>query len=268
MTDAAETFQISPETAEAYEAQFVPALFADWASHTVAAGDINKGTRVLDVACGTGIVARTAADQIGTGTITAVDANQAMLDVARRVRPEIDWQHGVVDDLPFADDAFDAVLCQMAMMFFPDRANAIAQMARVTATNGRVVLCVPSSLDRQPAYAPFVDMVVRHAGPEAQSLLGTYFSCGDPAELTALMHASGLSDVQTVTRMGTLKTPSIEAFVRTEVEGSPLVERLEDDVYTEIRHEAETVLAPFTTADGRADVPIEGHVIAGTRTAD
>jgi hypothetical protein len=68
--------------------------------------------------------------------------------------------------------------------------------------------------------------------------------------------------------MGTLKAPSLEAFVRTEVESSPLVERLDDDVYTEIRREAETILAPFATADGRADVPIEGYVIAGTKTAD
>jgi ubiquinone/menaquinone biosynthesis C-methylase UbiE len=260
-----ETFQVSPEIAELYEAQFVPALFADWAPHTVAAAGIEARSRVLDVACGTGIVARTAADQIDTDRITGVDANQAMLDVAQRVRPEINWEQGVVDDLPFTDNAFDAVLCQMAMMFFPDRANAMQQMARVTAPAGSLVVCVPSNLERQPAYAPFVEMVVQHAGRDAQSLLSTYFSCGDLDVLTRLMEHAGLHDVHGHTRMGTLKTPSVEAFVRTEVESTPLVERLDDDVYAQIRHDAVAVLAPFTTADGRADVPIEGHVVTGVK---
>jgi ubiquinone/menaquinone biosynthesis C-methylase UbiE len=261
----AETFQISPEIAEAYEAQFVPALFADWAPHTVAAAGLTSEARVLDVACGTGIVARVAADQIGPDTITGVDANEAMLDVARRVRPEIEWQQAMVNELPFGDGSFDAVVCQMAMMFFPDRANAVRQMSRVAAPRGRVVVTVPSSLDRQPAYAPFVDMVVRHAGPDARSLLSTYFSCGDLDELTALMHDAGLREVDVHTRTGTLKTPSIEAFVRTEVEGSPLVDRIDESTYARIRADAESVLATFATDDGRAEVPIEGHVIAGTK---
>jgi ubiquinone/menaquinone biosynthesis C-methylase UbiE len=264
MSETTETFRITPEAAEVYEAQFVPALFADWSPHTVRVAGISAGARVLDVACGTGIVARTAADQIGPATVTGVDANQAMLDVAHRVRPEITWTLGVVDDLPFDDDSFDAVLCQMAMMFFPDRANAVRQMARVAAPSGRVVICVPTSLRRQPAYEPFVDLVVRQAGADARSLLSTYFASGDVGELCEFFHDAGLSDLRVTTRMGTLRTPSIEAFVRTEVEGSPLVDRLDEDTYARIRAEAESVLAPFVTSDGRAEVPIEGHLLTGT----
>src|SRR5262249_18852200 len=159
----------------------------DWAHHTVALAALEPGARVLDVACGTGIVARVAAEQIGPAGITGVDANQAMLDVAARVRPDVEWRRGGVDELPFPHASFGAVLCQMALMFFPDRAGAVEELVRVAAPDGTVVLCVPSSLDRQPAYAPFVELAVRHAGEEAQSLLTTYFSCGDRDELEELL---------------------------------------------------------------------------------
>ena len=67
MTDSVETFQLSVEAAEVYESQFVPALFAEWAPHLVEAGGVAPGQAVLDVACGTGVVARTAADPTSSG---------------------------------------------------------------------------------------------------------------------------------------------------------------------------------------------------------
>ena len=223
MQTAGETFRLSTAAAELYESQFVPALFAEWAPHLVDVAGIAPGQTVLDVACGTGIVARTVADaQRGHGRVVGLDINEAMLAVARRVRPEIEWRQGDAARLPFPDGAFDAVLCQMAFMFFPDRGAALREMARVVTARGTVAFSVPDRLDAQPAYAPFVAMVARHAGPEATSLLGAYFASGDLAELRRLIGSAGLHVVAQRTHVGTVRCPSVDAFVATEVESTPL----------------------------------------------
>src|SRR5829696_8555253 len=130
MTGSVETFQLSVEAAEVYEANFVPALFAEWAPHLVEAAGVAPGQAVLDVACGTGVVARTAADRMGgQGRVVGLDLNQGMLTVAGRLRPDIEWRQGDAASLPFAPGSFDVVLCQSALMFFPDRAGAPAAVA-------------------------------------------------------------------------------------------------------------------------------------------
>src|SRR5262249_27971771 len=97
-----ETFQLTAEMAEAYEANFVPAFFAQWAPRLLDAVGVSPGDRVLDVACGTGIVARTAADLVApTGSVVGVDLSEAMLAVAGRIRPGLRWVHGDVAALPF-----------------------------------------------------------------------------------------------------------------------------------------------------------------------
>ena len=257
-----ETFQIPLAAAELYESRFVPAIFAEWAPLAVDAAGVAPGHAVLDVACGTGIVARTAADRLaGDGVVVGIDLNEAMLTVARRTRPDIEWQQGDAAALPFPDRSFDAVTCQMALMFFPDRAKALREMARVVAPDGRVAIVVPASLPSQPAYGPFVDLVSRLAGAEAASLLGTYWACGDIDELNALVESAGLQVVDTHTHLGTARFGSPDELVATEVEGSPLIERLSDEQYASIKTEARSVLRPFTTPDGSVDAPLRGHVV-------
>lgn len=263
MTTSQETFQIPLEAAEIYESKFVPGIFAEWAPHLVEIADVLPGQTVLDVACGTGIVARTVADRVGTtGHVIGVDLNENMLTVARRVAPDIEWREADVAELPFPDRSFDAVLCQMAMMFFPDRTQALREMSRVAKRDGVVAVVVPSSLPSQPAYGPFVDVAARHAGPEAASLLGAYWACGDLDELAGLVRAAGLRIVATRTRMGTARFPSPDELVATEVEGSPLIERIDDDTYRRIREDAREALGSFVTREGTLEAPLEGHIVA------
>ncbi|MGH9209219.1 MAG: class I SAM-dependent methyltransferase [Acidimicrobiales bacterium] len=260
-TEPSESFQIPIEAAEAYEAAFVPAFFAQWAPILCDAAGIAEGHTILDVACGTGIVARTAADLVGPANVVGVDLNEAMLTVARRVRADVDWRQGDVVALPLSDRSFDTVLCQMALMFVPDRVGALREMARVATSGGTVAVLVPSSLDAQPAYAPFVDMAARHAGAEARSLLSAYFACGDEAELSGLFAQAGLQVTATSTHMGTARFPSVDALVATEVESTPLGERITAEVYDRIREGARDVLAPFTNRDGGLEAPFEVHVV-------
>jgi len=223
---------------------------------------VTAGDRVLDVACGTGIVARTAAERVRPGgTVVGLDLNEAMLTVARRTRPDLDWRQGDAADLPFADGAYDVVVCQMALMFFPDRVAALREMARVAAAGARIGLVVPAALADQPAYRAFVEAAVRHAGPEARSLLGAYWACGDLDELGLWVEAAGLVVVSAETHVGTARFGSVDDMVSTEVESTPLRARIDADVYRSIREDARLALAPFTTPDGALPAPLLGHVL-------
>lgn len=260
---ATETFQIPLETAEIYESKFVPALFADWAPHVVDMGDVTAGQSVLDVACGTGIVGRTAAERVGPdGRVVGVDLNQAMLTVAERVCPGVELRQADVTALPFEEATFDAVLCQMALMFFPDRLAAVREMGRVVKPQGTLVIMVPSSLEAQPAYRLLVELAAKHAGPDAVAMLSAYWSCGDLDELLSTVRAAGNHVLSTRTRMGTARFASIDEFVAVEVESTPVRERLTDDEYDTLRREANDVLQAFTASDGTAEIPIEGHLVA------
>jgi ubiquinone/menaquinone biosynthesis C-methylase UbiE len=229
-------------------------------------GDVSAGHSVLDAACGTGIVARTATERVGpNGRVVGVDLNQAMLTVAERVCPGVELRQADITSLPFDDATFDVVLCQMALMFFPDRIAAIREMGRVVEPQGTVVVMVPSSLDAQPAYRPLVDLAARHAGPEAVAMLSAYWACGDLDELIGTTRDAGLEVLSTRTRMGTARFESIDEFVSVEVESTPVRERLTDHEYDTLRREANRVLEEFTEVGGTAHIPIEGHLVASRR---
>ncbi|MDQ3784716.1 MAG: methyltransferase domain-containing protein [Actinomycetota bacterium] len=268
MAGSVETFQLSVDEAEIYETRFVPALFGEWAPHLVEAGGVAAGQSILDVACGTGIVARTAADRIaGHGRVTGLDINEGMLAIAQRLRPDIDWQHGDAADLPFPDATFEVVLCQASLMFFPDRARALREMARVTTAGGTVAVQVWASLESQPGYSAFIDVAARHAGPEAIDLLSAYWVLGDLDLVAALFEAAGLEVIATRTRTGAARFDSIDDLVKTEVESTPLIDRISNEVYDSILKDSRAALQPFTAEDGKAEVPIEGHVITARKTA-
>jgi SAM-dependent methyltransferase len=262
MSNSVETFQIAANAAEVYESKFVPAIFGEWAPHLVKAAGVVPGHAVLDVACGTGVVARTAADRLGgRGKVVGVDLNPAMLAVARRLRPDIEWRQADAADLPFPDDSFDVVLCQSALMFFPDVAQALREMERVVTTDGTVAVQVWGRLESQPGYGPFVEVAARHAGPEAVNLLSAYWVLGDLGTLTARFEAAGLRVTATRTRLGAARFDSIDELVTTEVQSTPLGERISDETYRRILEDTRDALARFRSASGPVEVPIEGHVI-------
>lgn len=265
MSTPTEDFQISPEAAEVYEARFVPGIFAERVPHTLDAAGVRAGQSVLDVACGTGVVARAAVDRVGpTGSVTGVDLNEAMLAVARRLAPGIDWHRGDVAALPFADHRFDAVVCQMAMMFFPDPVAALTEMARVARPGGTVAVLVPASLASSPGYSRFADVVAQHAGRDAVGLVTTYFALGDLDGLRLNFADAGLSGLEASTRAGSARFGSIDEFVATEVEGSPLIERIDDATYGAIRRDCAAELAEFVVGDdGAVAVPFDCHAVAG-----
>jgi SAM-dependent methyltransferase len=262
MTTSQETFQIPLAAAEIYEEKFVPAIFAEWAPHLLDTADVAPGDAVLDVACGTGIAARYTADRLGAaGRVEGVDLNEAMVTVARRVAPDIPWHQGDAADLPFPDESFDVVLCQMGLMFMPDKQTALREMARVAVSDGTVALVVPAELAAQPAYEPFVEIAVGHAGPDAASLLGTYWCCGNVDHLAELIESAGLTVLSQRTRTGTARFESVDDLVATEINGSPLRERISGGVYSAIERDSRQALGHYVTDRG-AEIPLVGHIVA------
>jgi Methylase involved in ubiquinone/menaquinone biosynthesis len=266
-SNTTDTFQqISVEVAEMYEACFVPTLFAGLAPHLVDAAEVGPGHRVLDVACGTGIVARTAAERVGErGRVAGLDLNEAMLTVARRVRPDLEWHRGDAAALPFPDETFDVALCQSGLMFVPDPAVALREMARVVIPGGTVAVQVWSAPERQIGFRPLADAVARHAGPDAVDLISTYFRLGDTEAFTRLCEAAGLEVTGVRTLPVTLRSTSIDEYVTTEIESTPLVSRLTDEAYRRIREDARVGLAPFCDGSGALAMPLEVYLVTAHR---
>jgi len=262
----AETFQITAEQAEAYEERFVPALFAHWVGAVLDAARVRPGQHVLDVGCGTGIVARQAADRVGpTGHVTGLDLNAAMLAVASRIRPDLTWRQGDVAALPFDDDSFDVVTCQAAAMFFPDLVVALREMGRVTRPGGVVAVQVFDLRDDQPAYGPWIAMVARHVGPDALRMLGTYWVHGDRDRMREQCTAAGLRVTAVHDHERPASFPSVEAMVLTEVNASPLADRLSQAELDGILVDSTGVLEQFTSADDDGlTIPVTGYVVVAT----
>lgn len=261
-----ESFDVSVSVAEVYESRFVPAIFETWAPQLVDVAGVAPGDDVLDVGCGTGIVARTAAaTALPGGSVTGLDLNPAMLTVAQRIRPDLDWDLGDVAALPYADESFDAVLSQMALMFVPDVPGALRELRRVTRAGGGVGILVPAALDAQPAYQVFVDVATRHAGTEAAALLGAYWRCGDLAQLTADLAAAGLTAIASDTRSRPARFQSVADFVEIEVGGTPLAERIDRRTIGRIVEDCTTEMAPWTQPD-TFDIPLVCHLVTGRRS--
>jgi SAM-dependent methyltransferase len=266
MTDSVETFQLSVEAAEVYESQFVPALFAEWAPLLVEAGGVAPGQAVLDVACGTGVVARTAADRMGgRGRVVGLDLNEGMLTVAGRLRPDIEWRRGDAAGLPFEPGSFDVVLCQSAMMFFPDRAGSLREMARVATPGGTVAVQVWDQLEAQEGYGAMYGAFAAHLGPDATTLEGSYWALGDLDLVGSLFEAADLQITTTLTRAGTVRFPSASAAVATEIEATPLAHRIDQETYRRMLEAGTEALRPFVVAGGRVELPIKGHIVTATK---
>ena len=260
MTDH-EAWQVSDDAAEVYERCFVPALFGQWASHLVDAAQVAAGDRVLDVGCGTGVLARTAADRVATDSqVTGLDLNDGMLAVARRLRPEIDWRQGDATQLPFADASFDVVLSQFALMYFPDRSAALTEMMRVLKPGGRLAVAVWGPFEHATGYVILTEIAQRRCGQAAADVLMAPFVLGNEATLRELFSVAGIDKAVVALRAGTMTFPSIATFVETEVKGSPLEALLDEESYHALMREAQDKLQQFRV-DNTVVMPIGAFFI-------
>ncbi len=253
---------MAASAAEVYEEFFLPALFDQWPAEVLKAAGVGSGDRVLDIGCGTGVLARAALRLVGdSGEVMGVDPNEGMLSVARRA-PGIAWEQGVAEVLPLGNAVFDQVVSQFVMMFVEDRQKAVQEMARVLVPGGRVAVATWASLEDTPGYAAMVRLLDRLFGEEAADALRLPYVLGDPGELSEILSPSFIYvDVRQCD--GVARFDSIDAWVHTDIRGWTLSDMSDDD-YRLLLAEARRELDPFTDTRGHVRFPAPALIASGT----
>jgi ubiquinone/menaquinone biosynthesis C-methylase UbiE len=179
---------------EMYERYLVVPLFQPWAELVLERMQLQPKDRVLDVACGTGIVARLAKQQLGSDAqVVGIDSSEPMLAVAKSVDPRIDWRCGNAAALPVGDDEkFDVIFCQQGLQFFPEKQIAMGEMRRVLAPGGRIAVSTWCALEDNPFFRDLHRIAERHLG----SFVDHRYSFGNMEALRSLLTAAGFDDVQ------------------------------------------------------------------------
>lgn len=277
MADEPERWQLSGKAPEVYERELVPAIFEVFAPLVVAAAELLPGERVLDVACGTGVVARACAEVVGeTGFVAGVDLNPGMLERARAGRPvaghaAIEWRQEDAVALPFAQHAFDAVVCQAGLQYISDRHQATSEMRRVLAPGGRVVVLVWRSIVHSPGWSALADALGRHVSAEAAAIMHAPFVFGDSTdELRQLLTGAGFGPVSIEAHTRTVRFSSPAAFVKHQVSASPLalhVASVDDTARAALIDDVTSATHSLVDEHGLA-FPVHAHIASARLSAD
>ena len=263
-----ERWQLGGNAPEVYERDLVPAIFGPWAPLVIEQAALQPGERVLDVACGTGVVARLAASRVGAaGQVTGVDVNPGMLAVARtRTLPPggpVEWREGDAAALPFPAAAFSVVFCQLGLQYFPDRRQALGEMYRVLRPQGRLVLLVWRAVTHSPGFAALADALERHVSPAAGGVMRAPFVFGDAIEeLRRLLTEAGFRTVRIGSDVRMVRFASPVVFVQHQVAGSPLashVAQVDDAAREALLREVTAAMQPYLNDEGLV-FPIEGYI--------
>jgi ubiquinone/menaquinone biosynthesis C-methylase UbiE len=243
---------------ENYENFLVPAMFAPFAEKLIVDAGIEPGSRVLDVACGTGAASRAAARRAGpSGSVTGVDLGEPTLAIARAHAPEadaapIEFLQGDAAALPVAESSFDVVICQQGLQFFPDRPMALAAMRTALKPGGHLAIATWTGVESNP-FGVVADALETHASPEAAQMLRSPFRL-EKQELAELVVGAGFSevDVHEETMECTWAAPPSDFARRTIAAGpvAPAFTALPDDVQQAVADAAAERLAPHATSDG------------------
>jgi SAM-dependent methyltransferase len=266
-----EQWQVTGSAAEVYERELVPAIFGPWAPRVVALAAPAAGERALDVACGTGVVARLVAERVGReGQVAGLDLNPGMLAVASGLPTAgapTGWVQASAVRMPFPDRSFEVVCCQLGLQYFPDRPAALAEMARVLAPGGRLAVMVWRSIDHSPGFAALAEALDRHIGPEAGATMRAPFALGDEAALRGLVEGAGFRDVRVDREAGAVRFGSVRELVIAQGAGSPLagpIGAADPAARAGLLAEVEAVLGPRQGPAGLS-FPIEALLVSGRR---
>lgn len=269
---AGRSFSAPKNPAEAYQAYMVPTMFLPWSGELLSRVGLRPGDRVLDLACGTGVVARGAAARVGEkGAVVGIDPSPAMLDVARSVSSteglSIEWHQGRGEALPFDDGTFDVVLCQQGMQFMADRLAAVQEMRRVLAPGGRVGVSVWRGPEHQSLKGAFLLALQRWFGPGALMP----YSFGDGEAVRQLFVDSGFQNVTLEIVRRQMQATSVDEFIAMTVMGAsaavPALAQASDEERAEaiamVRQDIETEVAAVSGSDG-ISYPMESNIVIAT----
>ena len=220
---------------------------------------------MLDVACGTGVVTRLAAERAGSaGRVVGLDINAAMLSVARRLAPvggaTVEWLEASALEMPLPDAASTWCSASMVSSNFRIAQAALREMRRVLVPGGRLALCVWSRIEGSPGMAALAEALERHVGAEAAANRRAPFALGDPVQLRALVEEAGFRDIDVRTMVETARFPSPEALVAYQLAATPLstLGALTEEAQQAVARDVRAALQPYLHG-GQLAVPMEAH---------
>lgn len=269
---ADEHWQMDASAPELYERYLVPAITSIWANDLLDRTRPTGEESVLDVACGTGVVARLLEQRGHAGRLVGIDLNAAMLAVARTRSVRVEWIEGSALELPFKADCFDVVLCQLGLQFFPDRSRALEEMARVLKPGGRVGLSVYSAIERTPVAHAFVQALEKFLGAESsRTKRSEHLSC-DADEVGNWLRQAGFNAVNVLTVSKQISFPSMLDYVRFQLTATPMAALLQGEdaagrerMIVAIADDAVTRLDPAVLANGGLTFPQESFVVLASK---
>jgi SAM-dependent methyltransferase len=202
----------------------VPAIFRPLAQLVVDLARPKPGEHVLDAACGTGVVARLIAPQVGrSGKVVGIDNDPVMIALARSLDRDIEWQEGDIQSLPLADEVLDLVVCQQGLQFLADRIAGLCEFNRVLVRGGRVALAMWTEVTKSPGHATlFASLGARLGADMSQP---PPWSLADGTQVLAMVSAAGFSDVEMTVRLLRARFPSARRFVEIMLDGSSKMTR-------------------------------------------
>ncbi|MEU9603980.1 class I SAM-dependent methyltransferase [Streptomyces sp. NPDC048057] len=270
---AARGFRLTQGDAPDRYEQYVAPVMEPFVEALLEVAGLRPGLALIDVACGTGFVARSAAVRMAGGgsRVVGVDLVPGMLRTAAARAADdgvvVEWQEAEAGDLPYAAGAFDVVLCQQGMQFFPDRGAAVAEFARVLRPGGRVAATVWVEAARSPFFAAQQQAYEQVGGVELGDWCGSAFGCSAD-ELTGLFRAYGLDDVVAREVVAEVHLPALTAYVPGCLAATPWGQALAEARPDGLARAGEIVrglLAPYATADGSVTLPFVSSLVTGVR---
>ena len=251
-----EQWHLSADAAERYERVVARHILAPWVRVLLDAAGLSARERVLDLACGTGLVARAAAERVGPGGhVVGVDLNPGMMAVARTLPVSagagIEWITCSALDLRLPDASFDVVLCQQGLQFFPDKPLAMGEMRRVLVPGGRIALAVWNSIG---VYNSAVgEALTRFVGDDVAARFCASRKAPAKDELERLATDAGFSDVAVEVRRLDIHLPPIDTFVLEHLAATPVAAELASlapEVRVQIGAAVLDQLRPYRGGDG------------------
>lgn len=248
-------YQLKGNAAQQYERDIVPMLSRPQTEVVFEHVSLHEGERVLDVACGTGIVLRLAVERFGNiKSIAGVDINRGMLDIAKELTPTtnipIEWREGDVCELPFPDKSFEVALCSQGVQFFPDKSAALHDVQRVLVSDGRLIFTIWST--PHPPQAALAELLTRHVNAEAAAECLAPFVWSDAAVIRQLVADVGFVDIE----MAVIESPmrmsssaeSVSDFIKVIAARSKFTREIEACL-TVLEQELSQALQPHRVGD-------------------